>query len=271
MAEVELLLPALPEHVRTARLVTVAAARRAGLADGLVDELRLAVGEATARAMGLHARHAPDQRVRITVADGPLGLTVAVHDCGPEAGPAVDDVTGSLLEGNRDGGAGRMDDDLADPDVALALVLGLVDEVEVVTAPGAGTVVSLRWPLVRRPLTSSAAARRASSDRAPCPTARPARRPRDAASYLCNAPAAPSGAAGALSRPGLTARGRGSSVLRPGGSCPRSRPSRRGAPPPSPAATRASSSGSSWSRSSPSASPGCSPGRCSARARAPRT
>ena len=58
MAHVELTLPALPAHVRTARLVGVAAARR-GLDDGLVDEVRLAVGEACSRAVGLHAKHAP--------------------------------------------------------------------------------------------------------------------------------------------------------------------------------------------------------------------
>ena len=69
MALVELLLSPLPAHVRTARLVVVAAARRAGLDDGLVDELRLALGEACSRAVGLHARHAPDQPVRVTVDD----------------------------------------------------------------------------------------------------------------------------------------------------------------------------------------------------------
>ncbi len=44
MALVELLLTPLPAHVRTARLVVVAAARRAGLDDERVDELRLALG-----------------------------------------------------------------------------------------------------------------------------------------------------------------------------------------------------------------------------------
>jgi anti-sigma regulatory factor (Ser/Thr protein kinase) len=163
MAEVELLLPALPEHVRTARLVTVAAARRAGLAGELVDELRLAVGEACARAVGLHARYAPDERVQVVIADGPVGLTVRVTDCGPEAGPAVDDVTGGLLEaGSDETGASSPDPssdlaDLADPDVALALVTGLVDEVEVSRSAG-GTTVSLTWPLRVRPSTGSAAA-----------------------------------------------------------------------------------------------------------------
>jgi len=97
MALVELLLPALPSHVRTARLVVVAAGRRAGLVDGLVDEFRLAVGEACARAVQLHAEHAPDERVRVTVTDDVLGLTVTVTDVGPAAGPAKDPT--DLFEG----------------------------------------------------------------------------------------------------------------------------------------------------------------------------
>lgn len=153
MAVVELLLPALPAHVRTARLVCVAAARRAGLEDGLVDELRLAVGEACARAVGLHARHAPEQRVRIAVTDDVLGLTVEVVDRGPAAGPTVDDLAGGMLEaGVEDARSTSPADaqvDVVDPDVALALLSGLVDEVEVDTA-GGGTTVTLRWPLPRR-------------------------------------------------------------------------------------------------------------------------
>ncbi len=145
MAEVELLLPALPAHVRTARVVCVAAARRAGLSDELVDDLRLAVGEACARAVGLHVLHAPDQRVAVRLVDDVRGLTVTVTDPGPAAGPAVDDVTGGLLD---DGGA--EDDDRVDPDVALALLLGLVDETEVSAEDGSGTTVTLRWPLPLR-------------------------------------------------------------------------------------------------------------------------
>ena len=146
MAVVELQLPALPAHVRTARMVTVAAARRAGLRPELVDELRLAVGEACARAVGLHARHAPDELVTVRVTDDVLGLTVTVHDCGRQAGPTVDDLAGGLLDGP-EGGA---DEDAADPDVALALLDGLVDEVEVSAEESGGTTVSLRWPLPRR-------------------------------------------------------------------------------------------------------------------------
>lgn len=148
MAVVELLLPALPSHVRTARLVCVAAARRAGLRDDLVDELRLAVGEACARAVGLHVRHAPDERIAVTVSDDVLGLSVAVRDCGPAAGPTVDDLTGGLIDG-ADGADRPPSDELVDPDVALALLTGLVDEVEV-SGEDTGTTVVLRWPLPPR-------------------------------------------------------------------------------------------------------------------------
>jgi serine/threonine-protein kinase RsbW len=181
VAVVELLLSPLPSHVRTARLVVVAAARRAGLEDGLVDELRLALGEACARAVGLHARHAPGTPVQVVVTDGARGLTVEVTDQGPAAGPAVDDVSAGLLETSRDGGpdtgpgtgpgpdggqdpgftgVDRMLDALVDPDVALAVVSGLVDDVDVEHGTD-GTVVTMRWPLpaaAQRPGSTAAVA-----------------------------------------------------------------------------------------------------------------
>jgi anti-sigma regulatory factor (Ser/Thr protein kinase) len=140
MALVELTLAPLPAHVRTARLVGVAAARRAGLDAALVDELRLALGEACSRAVGLHARHAQDQPVRITVSDDPSGLTITVTDFGPAAGPASGDPAADLLD------SASVDDELGDPDVALAVLSGLVDDLAVEAGPG-GTTVTLRWPL----------------------------------------------------------------------------------------------------------------------------
>jgi anti-sigma regulatory factor (Ser/Thr protein kinase) len=146
MAHVELLLSALPAHVRTARLVVVAAARRAGLDDSLVDELRLAVGEACSRAVGLHRTHSPETPVRVLVADDPTGLTISVIDQGPAAsGPtAPDALTDELLDTDDV-------DDLVDPDVALAVLSGLVDDCEVEAGPG-GTTVTMRWPLPPRPV-----------------------------------------------------------------------------------------------------------------------
>ena len=52
MATVEMTFTPLPAHVRTARLVATAVARRSGVPEALLDEVRLAVGEACSRAVG---------------------------------------------------------------------------------------------------------------------------------------------------------------------------------------------------------------------------
>src|SRR5437879_3789385 len=83
VATVELRMSPQPAHVRTARLVGVAAARRARLPDQLVDELRLALGEACSRAVSLHAQHAPGVPVVISIHDDDARLVVEVTDVGP--------------------------------------------------------------------------------------------------------------------------------------------------------------------------------------------
>jgi anti-sigma regulatory factor (Ser/Thr protein kinase) len=138
LSTVELLLSPQPHHVRTARLVGVAAARRAGLPDELVDELRWALGEATSRAVALHAQHAPDVPVRVVLREDPTGLTVEVVDAGPEGLPPDDTDPSQLFDG-----------DVVDHRVSLAVLAGLVDDVEVTPSSG-GTTVRLRWPLLPR-------------------------------------------------------------------------------------------------------------------------
>ena len=140
MATVELLLSPLPIHVRTARLIGVAAARRAGLGADVLDELRLAVGEACSRAVALHTVHAPDEPVQLLVRDDATGLTVEVVDRGPESGPVTDDVENLF------------DEDEIDPRVSLAVIAGLVDDVTI-TPSATGTSVLLRWPLAPTPLS----------------------------------------------------------------------------------------------------------------------
>ncbi len=142
MASVELLLSPMPAHVRTARLVAVAAARRAGLDGVALDEVRLAVGEACARAVALHTRHALDVPVRVTLDADPTGLAVAVADAGPAAAPPSQDSDLSDSAGD----PAVFDDDVVDPDVSLAVLIGLFDDVRVESAE-TGTTVTLRWPL----------------------------------------------------------------------------------------------------------------------------
>ncbi|MCU1621427.1 MAG: anti-sigma factor [Frankiales bacterium] len=138
MATVELQLSPQPHHVRTARLVGVAAARRAGLPDELVDELRWALGEACSRAVALHAAHAPDVPVRVLLREDSTGLTVEVIDQGPQGPPSEDGDLAALFEG-----------DEVDPRVSLAVLGGLVDDIDI-AATATGTTVRLRWPLPPR-------------------------------------------------------------------------------------------------------------------------
>src|SRR3954451_23258438 len=83
MATVDVSFTALPAHVRTARLVALAVARRAGVSDDLLDEVRLAVGEACSRAVGIHQNKAQHAPVLMRLVDEQDKFTVEVIDVGP--------------------------------------------------------------------------------------------------------------------------------------------------------------------------------------------
>lgn len=78
MALVELSFPARPVHVRTARQVAVSLARRAQLADEVLDEIRLAVAEACGLALAV-LRQARDDGPVAVVFDDSDGFTVEVR------------------------------------------------------------------------------------------------------------------------------------------------------------------------------------------------
>src|SRR5580658_7951045 len=80
MATVELSFTALPAHVRTARLVATAVARRSGVDESLLDEVRLAVGEACSRAVEGHQLHCPAEPVRLALTDLADRFEVEVTD-----------------------------------------------------------------------------------------------------------------------------------------------------------------------------------------------
>jgi anti-sigma regulatory factor (Ser/Thr protein kinase) len=132
----------LPEHVRTARLVAVALARRAGVEDGLLDEVRLAVGEACSRAVGLHRTAAPDVPVVVHLDDGRERFGVEVVDAvsgGPV--PKSDEV------GVESQDEARMGDDNAEgAEMGLAVLRGLVDDLEVRLTTHGG-VIRMGWPV----------------------------------------------------------------------------------------------------------------------------
>lgn len=134
MPTVELLFSAQPEHVRTARLVAAAVARRAGVDEAALDEVRLAVGEACSRAVGLHRINGVDQpvRVRLTEEEKKFSIEVADEVPGPASGAAPD-----------------APDDAADDEgeMGLAVISGLVDDVEVIEGEKGG-VIRMSWPTV---------------------------------------------------------------------------------------------------------------------------
>lgn len=138
MGTVEITFSPLPAHVRTARLVAAAIARRCGVDEVLLDEVRLAVGEACSRAVGLHARGGANAPVTVFFSDPPGRFQVAVRDGWEGSGAA----TGGQVDGSADGsGLGGP----GDSDLGLAVLLGLVDDLEI-TPVGRGAEVRMSWP-----------------------------------------------------------------------------------------------------------------------------
>jgi anti-sigma regulatory factor (Ser/Thr protein kinase) len=165
-----------PAYVRTVRTVAVAVARRAGVADELLDEVRLAVGEACTRAIGVHRREGrtdpievalslgaalttPDSataarpdgrrgafgRVRATpVPADPARFTVGVTDRGSadaarkeQAGGTGDIVArATVVASGEDTGRTLLEEELLTIGVGLALLGGLAADLTVDDGPG---------------------------------------------------------------------------------------------------------------------------------------
>jgi serine/threonine-protein kinase RsbW len=136
MATVELSFTALPVHVRTARLVATAVARRSGVDESLRDEVRLAVGEACSRAVEGHQLYCPAEPVRLALTDLAGRFEVEVTDtCAPEARwPAS--LGGAAANG---GGLGIA------PGLGIAVIEGLADDVEI-SETSAGASIRMSWP-----------------------------------------------------------------------------------------------------------------------------
>ena len=133
MATVELSFTPLPAHVRTARLVATAVARRSGVDESLLDVVRLAVGEACSRAVAGHQLHCPAEPVRLSLTDSADRFEVEVTDnCAPGAGgPASPD--------------GRGTGQLMPAGLGIAVITGLADDVEI-SETAAGTSIRMSWP-----------------------------------------------------------------------------------------------------------------------------
>ena len=144
MATVRLSFTPAPAHVRTARLVGVAVARRAGVAEADLDGVRLAIGEACSRAVALHRRYALTDLVEVELQDESQ-FTVRVTDRAPAntGGTAVP--LAALID--RPDDAGVVDEEDVAVEMGLTLLAGVVSDLSVRPAPaGVGTEVQMSWP-----------------------------------------------------------------------------------------------------------------------------
>ncbi|HVF05698.1 MAG TPA: ATP-binding protein [Frankiaceae bacterium] len=153
MPTVELRFSPLPAHVRTARLLAAVVARRAGVDESLIDEVKLAVGEACARAVGIHQAYAPGDEIVVELNDDGGAFVACVRDRGPSDADTAVEATGAavadlpdLLDVDVLADPGESGDPGAamPPGFGLAVIAGLVDDVEV-TPADPGTVVRMTW------------------------------------------------------------------------------------------------------------------------------
>lgn len=122
MATATLTIPPTTEQVRTARLVTTAAARRCGVAEDRIDEIRQAVGEVIARSVLRSQRAGLESPVVVDMTDDDELFTVKVVDLSDRAIP---------------------DDDAG---MALSVAEALCFECDILPT-GSGAVIRMAWPL----------------------------------------------------------------------------------------------------------------------------
>ncbi|MEV5316867.1 ATP-binding protein [Streptomyces sp. NPDC052687] len=139
MATVELRFSAVPGHVRTARLVAASVARKAGVDEAVLDEVRLAVGEACSRAVGLHLNSGITAPVRVLLIEEEKQFSIEVGDEAPHATP-----------GAASGTAVDADVEAEEDEMGLAVISGLVDDVKVSTSADGGSI-RMTWPTTPPP------------------------------------------------------------------------------------------------------------------------
>ena len=152
MATVEMSFTPLPAHVRTARLVATAVARRSGVDEALLDEVRLAVGEACSRAVEAHQEHCPAEPVRVALTGTNGRFEVVVTDTAAQSATAsAVGAPGGMKDGSEAPGgeqaAAPVDAaQLAVPaELGLAVIEGLADDVEIAHTE-AGLSIRMSWP-----------------------------------------------------------------------------------------------------------------------------
>ena len=139
MATVEMTFTPLPAHVRTARLVATAVARRSGVPEALLDEVRLAVGEACSRAVEVHQEYCPGEPVRVALTGARERFEVVVTNTA-----ALGD-DGMAWPPEPATGPDGQDPATLPAQLGLAVIAGLADDVQV-SRNGNGLSIRMSWP-----------------------------------------------------------------------------------------------------------------------------
>ena len=115
MPDVELRVPADVQYVGLARLVVTAAARQAGMTNDRLEDLKIAVSEATASAIAAHQRAGDERPVALSFGSvNSSQFAVTINN----AGPLTDDEDMAERNWNSEGGLG------------VTLIRGLADVVD---------------------------------------------------------------------------------------------------------------------------------------------
>ena len=144
MPDVELRVPPDVRYVGLARLVVTAAARQAGMTNDRIEDLKIAVSEATANAIQAHQQAGEARPVSLSF--GPAGADqfgVTIADAGPEDVEPPDEM--GSRNWNTDAGLG------------VTLIRGLADVVDF--RRDEGTSVHMRFSVGLRPPASRAIGR----------------------------------------------------------------------------------------------------------------
>jgi anti-sigma regulatory factor (Ser/Thr protein kinase) len=137
---VTLRLPPNAAHVRTARLIAAAMARRSGVGEDMLDEVRLAVGEACARAVRMQERQGVTEPVTVEFSEL-ARFRVSVIDA---AKTGADDELTAMANG---AAASAPWSDPSGDALGLALLGAVVQDLVVDQQPDGGTRVTMSWPL----------------------------------------------------------------------------------------------------------------------------